>query len=218
MLLGIIRTKGALLHSDTMYICSYEQLRDFYSNTGQLAKLESLLPDLESVVEKMGSGGNRSAQMLQKIFDLCVGIAGSYRQLGDWEKAKSWLFRLKEKIEQSGSHGPQCFDALSNIMHIARVYLDQSDIDTARHWLENAQQLGRKLLPAEHKFHSFVSKAMDEGFLDGSCCLICLVNPGRSDREPPSMVQLRELFEKFLESQGVSQYPVHGHSNHASCW
>lgn len=218
MLLEIIRAKGTLIASDLEYICSYEQLRDFYSKTRQLAKLESLLPELESIIEKTGSVGTHPIKMLKKIFGLHMGIADSFRELGNWEKARLWLFRLKEKIEQSESHGPQCFDALSSIMHIARVYLDQGDVDNAKQWLEEAQQLGRKLLPAEHKFHSFVSKAKEEGILDGSMCLDCLVNPGAIKKEPPTMVQLRELFEKFLKSQDISQFPLHGHSDDSSCW
>jgi tetratricopeptide (TPR) repeat protein len=184
MLLNTIHTKGILVGCPGIYICSYEKLRRFYSETGQLTKLESLLPDLESAIEKTRSSGNRNAGILPKIFDLHKGIAESFMQLGDWEKAGSWLFRLKKKIEQTESYGPQCFKALSNIMQIASFYLDQGDIDNARHWFENAQQLGRQILPPEHKFHSYIARAIDEGFLDESSCYNCLVNPKADVSQP----------------------------------
>ncbi|KAL2076167.1 hypothetical protein VTL71DRAFT_1110 [Oculimacula yallundae] len=218
ILLELFRSRAVLgANSENMYLCACDNLREFYGETGQLSKLEALLPELQSVVDATDLRRNHSAR--EKTIALCKGISSSYRQLRDWDKAVSCLLQLEERIEKSPHYGSRCHERLSAIMHISRLYLDQGDIEKARPWLEKAQEVGRVIFPAEHDFHASVSKYLEAGFIDDSVCTYCLIEPGRvADRLTASTDLLRERFENFLRTQTDFMPPVHDHSKYRSCW
>ncbi|ETS84279.1 hypothetical protein PFICI_02304 [Pestalotiopsis fici W106-1] len=200
LLLDLISSnKRKVIGFEKAYLCSWEQLRYLYTSTGQISKLESFLIRIEDFLETFNP---RDSGVLGKWMELTKGIVDSYTLLEQPEKASEWLQRRQDHIERSAFYGAQSAAALSNMMHFASAYLQNKERDKAISWLEKAQSLAKDILHPEHTFHSHVSRAISDGVLDGSLCLICLVNPGseRSARRPGEA--LEDLFERWLHERG----------------
>ena len=181
LLLDLTRRDVLSLEREGTHICCWDLLRNFYHSTGQREKLTALLPRIGDFLAALAPGTGES---FGKLLRLRKGVASSYSTLRKYDEAEWWLLYAHGEVDASRENGPHSFEALSILMQLGKLYLQQNKVEEAEGVFKKAESLGKSLLPPSHVFHDHIRFAITHGRLEPSCCSTCLVNErDRSDRE-----------------------------------
>lgn len=139
LLLDVIKHSEKTSEVTHIMLCSFELLREQYDYFDEDERLSALLTQIGNKISGVvDAKGRMCHDQFGVLSGLELGMARSYARLGNREASEWWHLRLKDQVEEHS--GPESWDAIRNLVHTARFYLDQHEWDEAEPLLRDAQR------------------------------------------------------------------------------